>query len=105
MQAAATELSYFQAREAFLIAMARHTNQERKLFGLFGVSNSAELDQAILESRSSGYKYREEIAHLSTLGHQLDRASDVYDNATEKQKRLIAAQQKQLNNDIKSIDC
>ena len=69
------------------------------------MSNSADLDQAILESRSSGYKHREEIAHLSTLGHQLDRASDVYDNATEKQKRLIAEQQKQLNNDIKSIDC
>ena len=69
------------------------------------MSNSAELDQAILESRSSGYKHREEIAQLSTLGHQLDRASDVYDTATEKQKRLIAEQQRQINKNIKSIDC
>jgi hypothetical protein len=105
MQAQAIPLTFLQAREAFLRAMARHQNQEQKLFDLFGVSNSAELDEAILQARSTGMKYQEEIALLSTLGHQLDRASDIYDHATELQKRKIAQQQKQFFQDIKSLDC
>ena len=105
MQAPASSLSFLQAREAFLRAMARHQNQERKLFTLFGVSNSADLDEAILQARSTGMKHQEEITLLSTLGHQLDRASDIYDHATEMQKRKIAAQQKQFNQDIKSLEC
>ena len=105
MQAPASSLSFLQAREAFLRAMAKHQNQEQKLFTLFGVSNSADLDEAILQARSTGMKHQEEITLLSALGHQLDRASDVYDHATEVQRRKIAAQQKQLNQDIKSLDC
>ena len=105
MQAPASSLSFLQAREAFLRAMARHHNQEQKLFTLFGVSNSADLDAAILQARSTGMKHQEEITLLSTLGHQLDKASDVYDHATEMQRRKIAAQQKQFHQDIKSLDC
>ena len=105
MQAPAIPLTYLQAREAFLRAMARHQNQERKLFDLFGVSNSADLDEAILQARSTGMKHHEEITLLSTLGHQLDRASDIYDHATELQKRKIAQQQKQFNKDIQSLEC
>lgn len=105
MQAPASSLSFLQAREAFLRAMAKHQNQEQKLFTLFGVSNSADLDEAILQARSTGMKHQEEITLLSALGHQLDRASDVYDHATEVQRRKIAAQQKQFNQDIKSLDC
>ena len=69
------------------------------------MGNSADLDEAILQARSTGMKHQEEIALLSTLGHQLDRASDIYDHATEVQRRKIAAQQKQFNQDIKSLDC
>lgn len=105
MQAPAIPLTYLQAREAFLRAMARHQNQEQKLFDLFGVSNSADLDEAILQARSTGMKHHEEITLLSTLGHQLDRASDIYDHATELQKRKIAQQQKQFNDTIKQLDC
>jgi len=105
MQAPASSLSFLQAREAFLRAMARHQNQEQKLFTLFGVSNSADLDEAILQARSTGITHSEEITLLSTLGHQLDRASDIYDHATEMQKRKIAAQQKQFNKDIQSLEC
>lgn len=105
MQAPVIPLTYLQAREAFLRAMARHQNQERKLFDLFGVNNSADLDEAVLQARSTGMKHHEEIALLSTLGHQLDRASDIYDHATEVQRRKIAAQQKQFNQDIKLLDC
>ena len=105
MQAPAIPLTYLQAREAFLRAMARHQNQEQKLFTLFGVSNSADLDEAILQARSTGMKHHEEITLLSTLGHQLDRASDIYDHATEVQRRKIAAQHKQFNKDIQSLEC
>lgn len=105
MQAPAIPLTFLQAREAFLRAMAKYQNQEQKLFALFGVSNSADLDEAILQARSTGMKHQEEIALMSTLGHQLDRASDIYDHATELQKRKIAQQQKQFNQDIKSLEC
>jgi hypothetical protein len=105
MQAPASSLSFLQAREAFLRAMAKHQNQEQKLFNLFGVSNSADLDEAILQARSTGMKHQEEITLLSTLGHQLDRASDVYDHATEMQRRKIAEQQKQFHKDIQSLEC
>ena len=96
MQAPVIPLTYLQAREAYLRAMAKYQNQEQKLFDIFGVTNSADLDEAILLARSTGMKHHEEIALLSTLGHQLDRVSDVYDHATELQKRKIAQQQKQF---------
>lgn len=103
MQSAEKPLSFFQARENFLLAMARHNNQEQKLFALFGVSNSADLDDAILRSRSRGIEHRDEIALLSTLGNQLDRASDEYDFATEKQRRQIK-QQQQFDNHLRTLD-
>ena len=96
MQAPATPLTYLQAREAYLRAMAKYQNQEQKPFDLFGVANSADLDEAILLARSTGMKHHEEIALLSTLGHHLDRVSDAYDHATELQKRKIAQQKKQF---------
>lgn len=105
MQAPVIPLTYLQAREAYLRAMAKYQNQERKLFDLFGVSNSADLDEAILQARSTGMKHQEDITLLSTLGHHLDRVSDAYDHATELQKRKISQQQKQFNKDLQSLDC
>lgn len=105
MATSITELPYFEARENFKKAMALHSSQERRLFELFDVATSADLELAILASRSDGLKHHEEIAKFAQLGHALDRAADVLDLATERQKRKIAEQQKQLNKTFQNLDC
>lgn len=93
--------TYFEARENHLRAMARYNNSQRKLFSLFDVANAADLEQAMLDNRHLHY---EERAHYELLARQADRASDIYDQATIKQKQAIAAQQKQFDAIVASLD-
>lgn len=96
---------FLLAREAYKLALAKHSNQERRLFELFGVDNSADLEGAILQQRQAGLKHAEEISKFSALGHALDRAADRYDRAAEKQRRKIAEQQREFDRDIKNLEC
>jgi uncharacterized protein (DUF1778 family) len=92
---------YFQAREDYLRAMARYENQQRKLFGLFNVSNAAALEQALLEN---SHLHLEERQQYNILAYQADKACDIYDQATVKQKQAIAAQQKQYDAILEALD-
>lgn len=92
---------YFQARENYLRAMARYDNQQRKLFGLFGVTNAADLEQKMLEDY---HLHREERTEYSLFATQADKASDAYDQATIKQKQKVAAQQQQFDAIIAALD-
>jgi hypothetical protein len=105
MPIAAPVSDFLTAREGYKLALARHNNQERRLFQLFGVDNSADLESAILESRAQGLRHAQEITKFSELGHKLDRAADHYDLACEQQRRKIAEQQRQFNHDIKNLEC
>ncbi len=96
---------FLETREAYKLALAIFSNQERKLFELFGVSNSADLEDAILLSRTQGLKHAEEIRKFGELGRQLDRASDRYDMACAVQRRKVAEQQRLLDQDIKRLEC
>lgn len=96
---------FLETRELYKLALAAHNSQERKLFTLFGVSNSADLEDAILLSRTQGLKHAEEIRKFGELGHQLDRASDRYDMACALQRRKVAEQQRQLDQDLKNLEC
>jgi len=92
---------YFVAREAYLRAMARYEHHQQKMFTLFGVTNAASLEEAMIANR---HLHRQEQSDYQALAVQADKASDVYDAATIKQKQLIATQQKQLNADIAALD-
>lgn len=106
MPATAPVSDFLIARENYKLALARHNNQECRLFKLFGVGNSADLEDAILRARTQGQlKHSETITEFARLGHVLDRAADAYDVACESQRRKIAEQQKQLDNDIKNLEC
>jgi hypothetical protein len=105
MPIAAPVSDFLTAREGYKLALARHNNQERRLFQLFGVDNSADLESAILKSRAQGMKHAQEITKFSELGHKLDRAADQYDLACEQQRRKIAEQQRQFNRDLKNLEC
>jgi hypothetical protein len=96
---------FLLAREAFKLALARHNNQERRLFALFGVADSSALEAAMLANRSQGLKHAEEIAKFSQLGHALDRAGDQYDLACAAQRRKVAEQQAEFNADIRRLEC
>jgi uncharacterized protein YecA (UPF0149 family) len=93
--------SYFQARENHLRAMARYCNMQKRLLELFDVTTVAGLEQAMLENR---HLHLEERQQYNILAHQADRASDIYDLATVKQKELVAAQQKQYDAIVASLD-
>jgi hypothetical protein len=105
MPIAAPVSDFLAARENYKLALARHNNQERRLFELFGVDNSADLEDAILKSRAQGIKHVREITEFSELSHKLDRAADQYDLACEQQRRKIAEQQRQFNHDLKNLEC
>jgi len=92
---------YFQAREDHLRAMARYDNHQRKLFGLFNVTNAADLEQALLENSRL---HLEERQQYNILAYQADKACDIYDQATVKQKQAIAAQQKQYDAILEALD-
>ena len=96
---------FLETREVYKLALARHNNQERRLFELFGVSNSADLEDAILLSRTQGLKHAEEIRKFGELGHQLDRASDRYDMACALQRRKVAEQQRQFDAEVRALEC
>jgi hypothetical protein len=105
MPIAAPVSDFLTAREGYKLALGRHHNQELRLFELFGVGNSADLEQAILKSRAQGIKHVQEITKFSELGHKLDRAADHYDLACEQQRRRIAEQQRQFDLDLKNLEC
>lgn len=96
---------FFAIRENYKLAMAKFNNAERELFTLFGVSNSADLEDAILLARSQGLRHSEALAKFGHLGHALDKASDLYDKACAIQRKKIAEQQRQFNNDVRSLEC
>jgi len=93
--------TYFEARESYLRAMARYDNMQKRLLALFDVTTVAGLEQAMLENRHLHY---EERAQYELLARQADKASDIYDQATIKQKQTIAAQQKQFDAIVASLD-
>jgi len=105
MPTASSISDFLETREVYKLALARHNNQERKLFELFGVTNSADLEDAILLSRTQGLEHIEAIRKFGELGHQLDRASDRYDMACALQRRKVAEQQRLLDQDIKRLEC
>lgn len=105
MPTAAPVSDFLMAREAFKLALARHNNQERRLFELFGVTSSPDLEAAMLASRSQGLKHAEEIAKFSQLGHALDRAGDQYDLACAAQRRKVAEQAKAFDASVRQWDC
>jgi hypothetical protein len=93
--------TYFEARESYLRAMARYDNMQKRLLALFDVATVAGLEQAMLENRHLHY---EERMQYEVLARQADKACDVYDQATIKQKQAIAAQQKQFDAIVASLD-
>jgi hypothetical protein len=93
--------TYFQARENHLRAMARYCNMQKRLMELFDVTTVAGLEQAMLENRRLHY---EERMQYEVLARQADKACDIYDLATVRQKELVAAQQKQYDAIVASLD-
>ena len=96
---------FLLAREHYKLAIAKHDNQERRLFELFGVSNAADLEEAIMAGRSQGLKHAEEVLKFSELEHALDRAGNAYDLACERQRRKIEEQRGQLDRDFARVEC
>lgn len=97
---------FLTARERYKLAIARHDNQERRLFELFGVDNAGDLEDAIMRQRTNGsLQHADEVLKFSELEHALDRAGDAYDRACEVQRRKIAETRKQLDSDIHNLEC
>lgn len=92
---------YFEAREAYLKAMAHYEAHQQKLFQLFGVTNAADLEDALLSQR---HIHAEERLRYETLAVRADNAADRLDQATARQREKISAQQKYFNSIIASLD-
>jgi hypothetical protein len=105
MPTAAPVSDFLVARENYKIALARHDNQERRLFEIFGVSDSASLDAAMLASRANGLKHSAEITEFARLGQALDAAGHAYDVACVVQRRKIAEQQAAFNTSVREWEC
>lgn len=100
--ATATELpTYIEARERYLRALGKYEAQEKRLFELFGVNNSADLEVMMLAKR---HEHIEERQKFVVLTNQLDRLADEYDLAQQRQRQKIAAQQKQFHKIIANLD-
>lgn len=98
-------LSYLEARERFVRAMARLRNYEEELRLLLGAADTgADLETKMLEARTKG-AHTEAISKLHTLGAALDHAGDVLDLATELQRRRVAAQQAELDASFRHVEC
>jgi hypothetical protein len=92
---------FLTARENYLRAMGRHDAQQRRLFELFGVSNLADLDLAMLNNRG---KHANEIAEYDRLGNIFDRCADIYDRVAARQRQKVREQQKQFNAIFEALD-
>lgn len=95
---------YLKCREDYIIALRKYSNYGEELKRRLGVTTEAELEEAMLRERSNG-RMTAEITHYATLGRQLDTASDVYDLATELQKRRVAQSVKQMDESIRRLEC
>jgi hypothetical protein len=85
-------LSYLEARERFVRALARLKHYEEELRLLLGAADTgADLETKMLEARTKG-EHTEAISKLHTLGTALDQAGDALDLATELQRRRVAEQ-------------
>lgn len=98
-------LSYLEARERFIRAMARLKNHEEDLRRLLGAADTgADLEEKMLVARTRG-EHTEAISKLHTLGVIMDQAEKALNLAAELQRRRVAQQQAELDASIRRLEC
>jgi len=98
-------LSYLEARERFVRAMARLRNHEESLRLLLGAADTGpDLETKMLEARTKG-EHTEAIGKLHIFGTALDQAGDALDLATELQRRRVAEQRAEFDASFQRLEC
>ena len=97
---------YLSCREQYKLELGRLNRIEAQLFDIFNVDNAADLEDASLKSRSvKNHPARTMLELFQQQELIFDRASMIFECATELQKRKVQHEQRQLDNDIKQIEC